>query len=264
MQVTHAVGTDAPPYHHKWTQKTWLVFAIFVANSLDGLFPLWHVESNVHFSQKQAEMWTRLTREDVSSVFRSISDDFEPRELVAFLRKMNKCLPLCIIQFQVAFLDTAADCVEWQQFSKLLPSQWGNVHHGSMMVSQTIPPEGLMVTHIQQRLTPLAFTHRDFPWLPESFHDIMNCGWWKTILYWEALSLNWLKILSWSLQNTRFVNIGLPMLCTEGWGFESRLCQGLGLAGSSWSDIIGSSLQGRGEDSGNLRPLHCKLLGLLE
>ena len=27
---------------------------------------------------------------------------------------------------------------------------------------------------------PLAFTHQDFPWLPESFHNIMNCGWWKT------------------------------------------------------------------------------------
>ena len=42
---------------------------------------------------------------------------------------------------------------------------------------------------------------------------------------------------------------GLPMLRTEGQGFESRLCQGLSLAGSRWSDLIGSSLQGRGEDS---------------
>ena len=33
-----------------------LVFARFVGNSLDGLIYLWHVESDVHFSQKQAEM----------------------------------------------------------------------------------------------------------------------------------------------------------------------------------------------------------------
>ena len=32
-------------------------------------------------------------------------------------------------------------------------------------------------------------------------------------------------------------------------GLESRLCQRLSLAGSSWSDIIGSPFQGRGEDS---------------
>ena len=35
------------------------------------------------------------------------------------------------------------------------------------------------------------------------------------------------------------------MLRTEGRGLESHLCQGLRLAGSRWSDIIGSSLGGR-------------------
>ena len=35
---------------------------------------------------------------------------------------------------------------------------------------------------------------------------------------------------------------------------ESRLCQGLSLAGSRWSDIIGSSLHGRGEDSATWMP----------
>ena len=38
MQITHAMGTDAPPYHHKR-----LVFALFIGNSLDGLFHLWHL-----------------------------------------------------------------------------------------------------------------------------------------------------------------------------------------------------------------------------
>ena len=41
----------------------------------------------------------------------------------------------------------------------------------------TITP---MVTCIQQRFPPLVFTHRDFPWLPDSFHGIMNCGLRKT------------------------------------------------------------------------------------
>ena len=54
-----------------------LVFALSVSKRLDGLFS----QSDVHFSQKQSEMWTRLTREHVSTVFRSISDDFGPREL---------------------------------------------------------------------------------------------------------------------------------------------------------------------------------------
>ena len=43
-----------------------------------------------------------------------------------------------------------------------------------------------------------------------------------------------------------------PMLRTEGRGLESRLCQGLSLAGSRWSDIIDSSLRGRGGRLSNL------------
>ena len=139
-----------------------LVFALLVRNSLDGLFPL------------------------------------GPENSAAFLCKINKCLLLCKIQFQVAFFDAVADCVKWQWFSKVLPSPCGYVHHDSMAVSQTIQLEGLMVMGIQQR-----FQHRDFPWPPEYFHNIMNCGWWKffifAILHRETLSLNWLTILSRSL-----------------------------------------------------------------
>ena len=42
------------------------------------------------------------------------------------------------------------------------------------------------------------------------------------------------------------------MLHTEGRGFISRLSQGLSLACSRWSDIIGSSLRGRGGGLSNL------------
>ena len=73
--------------------------------------------------------------------------------------KIDNSLPLSIIQFQVAFLDAEANCVEWQWFAKVLLSPCSYVHHGSTMVSQTIPPEGSMVMRIQQRFPLLAFTH---------------------------------------------------------------------------------------------------------
>ena len=127
------------PCHGHWctpilSQK--LVFALFVSNSLDGLFHLWHVGSNVRFSKKQPEKWTRLTREHAYTVFQSISDGFGPKELWNVLSEND--------------------------FSKLLPSPCGYVHHDSMTVSQTISPECSMVTRIQQRFPPLAFTHQDF------------------------------------------------------------------------------------------------------
>ena len=50
----------------------------------------------------------------------------------------------------------------------------------SIMIAWRFLPEGLMGMCIQQRYLSLDFKHWDFPWLPESFHDIMNCGWWKT------------------------------------------------------------------------------------
>ena len=74
----------SPKFQHKPPNQLYfhrLVFELFLGNSLNGLFHLWHMESDFRFSQKQAEMWTRLTREHVSTVFRSISDDFGPREL---------------------------------------------------------------------------------------------------------------------------------------------------------------------------------------
>ena len=61
-----------------------------------------------------------------------------PENSMEFLRKMYKCLPLCIIQFQIEFLDASADCVEWQWFSKVVLSPCGYVHNGGMTVYQTI------------------------------------------------------------------------------------------------------------------------------
>ena len=49
----------------------------------------------------------------------------DPENSAVFLRKINKYLPLCIIQFYDEFLDAAADCVEWHWFSKILPRPCG-------------------------------------------------------------------------------------------------------------------------------------------
>ena len=138
-KIPSLASTSMIPSHICRSQR--LVFALFIGNSLDGLFHLWHVESNVRFYQKQAWMWTRLTREHVSTVFRSISDDFGPRELCTKL--IN------------AFLlhDANSSCISWcsgglSWVTMIFQSTAEPyVHHGSMMVSQTIPSEGSMVMH---------------------------------------------------------------------------------------------------------------------
>ena len=68
LQITHAVGTDAPPCHH----RGWLLHFSFVTVWM-VFFSLWHVESDIRFS-------------------RSISDNAQ-----RILRKIIKCLPLCIL-----------------------------------------------------------------------------------------------------------------------------------------------------------------------
>ena len=92
----------------------------------------------------------------------------------AFPRKINKCLPLCLIQFQVTFLDAVADCVKWQWYSKVILNPCGYDHRGSITVSQTIPPEDWMVTHIQQQFPALAFIHQYFPtpWICSQYYEL--------------------------------------------------------------------------------------------
>ena len=150
MQITHAVDTDAPPCHHRGWFLRFSLVTVWM-----GFFIL-----GTSFGPSQIPLG--------------------PENSAVFLCKINKCLLPFMIQLQVSFIDAAEDCVEWQWFSKVLPNSCGDVHHGSIAVSQTIPPEGSMVMRIQQRFPPLAFTHQDFPWHPESFHNMMNCWWWKT------------------------------------------------------------------------------------
>ena len=130
-------------------------------------------------------MWTSEPENTFPLSFGPSQMTSGPENSVAFLCKINKCLPLCIIQFQVAFLDAAADCVEWQWFSKVLPSPCGYVHHGSMTVSQTIP-EGSMVTHSAAvsalglyaprfPLTPWIFSRYYELWMVKDLNSLQSC-----------------------------------------------------------------------------------------
>lgn len=103
-----------------------------------------------------------------------------PGNSLAFLHKTDAWLTLCLIRFQGAFLDSVAKCVTWPWFPKVLPSPSDGVHHSSMAVSNAILPKGSKVTRIHQRLSPMVFTYRNFSWLPESFHNFINCRWWRT------------------------------------------------------------------------------------
>ena len=181
MVPSHTVNADhsCRGYWSTTIPSQRLVFALYVVKGLDGLFHLWQVEIRRPFFQKtnlSGLVWPENT---FPLPFDPSQMTSGPENSVLFMCKM-KCLPLCKIQFQVAFLDAAADCVEWKWFSEVLPRRCGYVHHGSMTVSQTIPPKGSMVMCIQQRA--LASTHQDFPWLPEYCHEIMNGEWCNRVL----------------------------------------------------------------------------------
>ena len=140
MQITHSVGTDKPPYHYRQ------IFVLLVGNSLDGLFHLWHIKSDFRFSKKQSEMWTRQTREYVSTVFGP--SQITPGPETGLRNSVS------VQNFKLHFL--------MHRFSKVLLSPCGYVHHGSMTVSQ--PIKGARRSRTFSSCFPsFAFTHRDFP-----------------------------------------------------------------------------------------------------
>ena len=162
---------------------TRLVFALFVGNSLDGLSSL--------ACRIQCPFFLKTSwNVDLFPL------SFDPSQMIsvpynsaAFLHKMNKCLPLCMI-FQMIFQSTPKSmwlCPSWWHDGFSNSTAWGLDGHAHSAA-----------------VAPLGLSHRDFPWLPESFHNIMNLDGERpklltSILRWETLSLNWLTILSWSL-----------------------------------------------------------------
>lgn len=62
--------------------------------------------------------------------------------MVAFLHRIDAWLAPFVIEFQVAFLDPAADCVKLQWFFQSTPkSTW--FHHSTINISHVMPPVGL-------------------------------------------------------------------------------------------------------------------------
>ena len=148
----------------------WLVFALFVGNSLGGLFNLWHVESDVRFSQKQAEICTHLTREHVSTVFRS-QMTLGPETSVAFQQKIHKRLPLCIIQFQGAFFLMQQRTV--LSDNDFLKYPWAHVAMSIMVALRFLKQYSLSAWW--SCAFSSSFNLRSLR--TEISHDIMKCGW---------------------------------------------------------------------------------------
>ena len=107
-------------------QSKRLVFTLFIGNSLAGpcAFYLWHVESDAHFSQKQA-----LTREHVSTVFRSISDDFSAQKLGSFSAD------------SFSFHYAISSCISWTDnyLTKFGTKWWTTTHPCSQILWWMIP-----------------------------------------------------------------------------------------------------------------------------
>ncbi len=76
VQVTFAKGTDTTPI--PWQT---LAFGLVAGNSLDDPFLLWSGAHGVHSSQKIPEILIHLTTVHVSTVWWSIPDASEPREV---------------------------------------------------------------------------------------------------------------------------------------------------------------------------------------
>ena len=136
------------PYHGHWctpipSQRQF--FTLFLGNSLDGLFYLWHVEFNVRFCPKTTYKCRLICPENTFPLsFGQSQMTLHPENSAAFLHKIIKCLPLCKLHFLMQQWTVLSD----NDFSKY---SCGYVHHGSMTASA-------------HRLT-----HQNFPWLSESW-----------------------------------------------------------------------------------------------
>ena len=106
-----------------------------------------------------------------STVFRSISSDFGSSPEAAFLCKICKCLPLSIIQFQVAFLDAAADCFVWQWLSDKYSNNGSKLdgHAHSAVVS------ALGLYALRFPLTPWIFSWYYELWMVRDLNYLQSC-----------------------------------------------------------------------------------------
>ena len=104
-----------------------------------------------------------------------------PENLAVFLRKINKCLPICIIQFQVAFLDATADCIEWQWFCKVLPSPCGYVYHDGFSDNTAWGLDGQAHSASVSALGLYALIFPPNPWIFSRYCELWMVKDWKII-----------------------------------------------------------------------------------
>ena len=173
-------------------------FALFVGNSLDGVFHLWHIESDIHFSWK--ESWNIWPDNTFRLSFGPSQKTSGPKNMAAFLSKSSKCLPLCIIQFQVSSSWCSGKlCWVTRIFQSTPEPMW--------LCSIMVAWRFLKQYRLRARWSR-AFSSGFHPWplhkiSPDSL-NLFTILWTVdgekpklfAILHWETLSLNWLTILS--------------------------------------------------------------------
>ena len=153
MQIIHAMGTDAPPYH----QRGW--FLPFLQNSLDGIFHLWHIESvfpknKRHFHCMSVHLrWRRAQR-----TWRCFCAKFINASVFA---EYNFNLHF-LIQWRAVFSDNHFPKYSWA--------------HVVVWRFLTKYPEGSMVTRIQQLFLPLAFNRYYELWMVKDLNSLQSCA----------------------------------------------------------------------------------------
>ncbi len=139
------------PYHDRT-----LAFGLVAGNSLDDPFLLWSGAHGVHSSQKIPEILIQSDHSTHSTVWWSIPDASEPREV-------DGASGHCI-------LDVTTYCGTWQRFAKVVLSPCGDIAYRWMTILDAVPPEGSEITVVQLRLAPLSFMHWNSSRFLESFN----------------------------------------------------------------------------------------------
>ena len=151
MQVTNAMSTNTPPYHH----SCWLLnFVLITIRMVLFLFG----------------------PKDTTSM---ISKNY----LKCGLVRPRHTFPLCVSPSQMSLgpekpvLTCTCRCSNklWQWFSEEFMSPCGNILDRMMLVFNAVPPEESKVTGIQCWFSVLPLASRDFSRFSEYLDDIMDC-----------------------------------------------------------------------------------------
>ena len=116
VEISFAKGADISPYHQS------LAFGLVADNSLDAPSDLW--SHSIHFFQLRSGILTGLTTIHVSTMWWSIPDASELREVDA-VNKVNIRLLYCTVKFEAAFVNGTLYCSAWQRFPTVIPCPWG-------------------------------------------------------------------------------------------------------------------------------------------